>query len=445
MRRAAAAVVVALVATAPACRGGGSRQGPSSGPIPFVAVDRDSASPTDRAIAAAQARLSAEPEDEQARLDLAQAFLQKAREVGDPSLYAKARGLLDPLLPRRPADPAVLVAGGTLALAQHRFADALELGRRAVVVAPNHAAAYGVVADAGNELGRYGEALEATQRMADLKPNLAALSRVSYARELRGDLPGAIQAMTQAVTAGNAAGGENLAYVQVLLGHLLLTSGDLRGAEASYAAADRSFPGFAAARAGRARLEVARGRPQDAAGLLAEVVRVQPIPEYAVAHADALFAAGRTTEAAEAHELVRAIAALHEANGVNVDLDLALFDADHSPGRGAVARARRALSGRPGIFGHDVLAWSLFRTGQLEEAWRESVRALKLGTIDPQLRFHAAAIAFGRGDRRAAAEQLRVVLETNPRFSALYAGEVEELASGLGLSVPPPVEGSSRT
>src|SRR5207302_9587891 len=114
--------------------------------------------------------------------------------------------------------------------------------------------AYGVLVDADNELGRYDEALSATQRMLDLRPNLAALSRASYARELRGDVPGAIELMTQAVMAGGSGGGENVAYVQTLLGNLLLQTGDIDGASKAYADALVSFPGLAAARAGQARV-----------------------------------------------------------------------------------------------------------------------------------------------------------------------------------------------
>ncbi|MGH2706358.1 MAG: tetratricopeptide repeat protein [Actinomycetota bacterium] len=437
MRRAALAAVLLLIAAS--CGIGGTtavRKG--SRTVPFIPVDPASTSATDRAIAAAQARLRAAPTDDQARLSLVQAFLQKAREVADPSLYAKARGLLDGLVSKRPGDPAVLVTAGTLALAQHRFAEALTLGKRAATVAPHDASAQGVLVDALNELGRYDEALTATQRMVDIKPGLPGLSRVSYARELRGDLPGAIEAMTQAVVAGGS--GENLAYVQVLLGNLLLLDGQSGAAAAQYAEAERSFPGFPAAAAGQARVAVARGRWSEAAELLGRVVRVQPQPEYAIAHGDALTAAGRPAEAADAYELVGVIAKLFVANGVNLDLDLALFDAEQHPGEGAVARARRALRARPGVLGHDALAWNLFRVGRLDEAQRESARSLRLGTRDPMLRFHAAAISFARGDRVGAVEQLRVVLETNPRFSARYVPKVEQLAGALGLSVPPPGE-----
>src|SRR4051812_9590912 len=99
-RRTAAAVLsFAVLITAPGCRGGGaSGDGSSSAAVAFVPVDPASGSSTDRAIATAQQRLQAVPGDQEARLALAAAFLQKAREVADPTLYAKAAGLLDPLV-----------------------------------------------------------------------------------------------------------------------------------------------------------------------------------------------------------------------------------------------------------------------------------------------------------------------------------------------------------
>src|SRR5207237_7549063 len=114
-----------LLAAVPACSGGG---GPPRGSAPFVAVDAGSASPTDRAIATAQARLATAPRDSQGLLDLARAFLQKVRETGDPTLYTKAGGILHDLARRTPDDLGVLVTQGTLDLALHRFGEARRVG-----------------------------------------------------------------------------------------------------------------------------------------------------------------------------------------------------------------------------------------------------------------------------------------------------------------------------
>jgi len=300
----AAGVVLAMGASA--CAGSHS-QTTTTADIPFVPVDATHGSATDRAIAAAQAQLRHSPDNALALLGLAHAYIQKAREVADPSLYRKAGELLSLVARVNPQDPDVLDAQGDLANSLHQFAAGLAFGQRAVARNPDGEAGYAVVTDASNELGRYDDALTATQHMADLRSDLPALARVSYARELRGDLDGAIAAMAEAVTAGGTAGGENVAYVQTLLGDLLLTSGDLRAATTAYTSALADFPGFAAARAGQAKVLVAEGRPADAAAILDDVVRAVPLGEYAIAEGDDWAAAGYPGKAASAYDLVGGI------------------------------------------------------------------------------------------------------------------------------------------
>ncbi|WCO68281.1 tetratricopeptide repeat protein [Iamia majanohamensis] len=430
-------LAVALLVVPIGCSGGGDDPGEASSQIPFYEVDPDSTTPTDEAIRTAQDALRADPEDPSAQLDLAQAFLQKGRETADPTLYTSAEVLLDMVAEVAPDDVRVLTAQGSLALTRHLFADALDLSDQALEVAPGNETAYGVRVDALNELGRYDEAVEATQAMVDIRPSLASLARVSYARELQGDLDGAILAMGQAITAAAGSGGENVAFAQVQLGNLLLTRGDLVAAGQEYEEALATFPELAAARAGQARLLVAQERFAEAADVLAELVEERPLIEYAVALGDARTAAGDDEEAEDAYALVEGIARLLEANGFEVDLDLALFDAERDPGEGSVAQARRGLEQRPNIIGHDALAWALFTAGQPDEAADEVEAALDTGSRDPQIRYHAAEVAAATDDRAAAEEHLQVVLDTNPRFSAVHVDDVAALADELGLAVPP--------
>ncbi|MEO7517648.1 MAG: hypothetical protein ABIY58_02715, partial [Acidimicrobiales bacterium] len=92
----------------------------------------------------------------------------------------------------------------------------------------------------------------------------------------------------------------------------------------------------------------------------------------------------------------------------------------------------------PSLFGHDVVAWNLYKVGDLNKAATESAAALRIGSREPSQRYHAAVIAAARGDRPAAVSHLQAVLDTNPRFSAVLAPDVERLAADLGLAVPPP-------
>lgn len=451
MRRTAMAVLVALsLITAPACsRGGATPGGGSKATVPFVPVDPASTDPADRSIALAQGRLRQVPSDPNAKKQLAGGFLQKVRETADPTYYVKVDGILATLGGAHSTDPEVLLLEGTLLLARHRFTQALAAGQGAVAGLPTTYSPYGIEVDADNELGRYDEALAATEKMVALRPELTSLSRVSYARELRGDLPGAIEAMEQAVTAGQGGAdalpgaspiesGENVAYVQTLLANLLLIQGNVAEADATYAAALTSFPGFAAARAGQASVLVARGRPAEAAAILADVVRTQPLNLYVIAEGDDYGAAGMRAQAQAAYTLVDVINRLFRANGVNVDIEDALYQADHHPTEAAVDGAQRSIRDRGGVTGHDTLAWALHQIGRDAQAKAEIDKVLAVGDRDPLYRFHAAAIDLAVGDRAGAGQQLDLVLGGNPRFSAIYEPQVAQLAARLGRAMPAP-------
>ena len=66
-----------------------------------------------------------------------------------------------------------IIGLGSIALSRHRFADALELGRRAEAVAAGEARALGIQVDALVELGRYDEAEQAVGRMVRARPDLS--------------------------------------------------------------------------------------------------------------------------------------------------------------------------------------------------------------------------------------------------------------------------------
>src|SRR3954463_16637187 len=111
-------------------------------------------------------------------------YLQRVRETGDASYYVRAEGVLRGVT----RTPAVLTTLGTLALARHDFRAGLAYGLRARRAAPTTVKPLGVIVDAQVELGRYSAAARTLQTMIDEKPNLASYARVSYFRELHGDL-----------------------------------------------------------------------------------------------------------------------------------------------------------------------------------------------------------------------------------------------------------------
>src|SRR6267142_1161397 len=298
---------------------------------------------------------------------LASAFLARVRETYDPTLYARAGELLDRATALAPRDADVAVVAGNLALSRHDFAAALRWGEIAQSAAPARPAVYGVLTDAYVELGRYDEAVAAAQRMVDLRPDLPSYSRVSYLRELHGDLDGAIDAMRRAVEAG-APRSEGTAWSLVQLGNLYLAKNDVAAAEHAYADAASRVDGYVFAIAGQARVRAARGDLAGAAVLDETALQRLPVPDFVIALADLHARLGDATRAAQDADLVSAMEQLLKANGVRTDVDLALFDADHDLRlAGALAAARAEYTVRPSITVAMTLAWTEYKNGDVAQ------------------------------------------------------------------------------
>jgi tetratricopeptide (TPR) repeat protein len=357
--------------------------------------------------------------------------LQKVRETGDPSMYAKAEDLLERAEKIEPHNPELFATRGILALARHDFARALEFGERALALNPESARYYGIIGDAQIELGRYEEAIASYQKMIDLRPDFSSYSRVAHARELYGDPEGAIQAMQDAVEAG-APVPENKAWAYVQLGNLRFTTGHLDEAAKDYDLATKTLPNYPPALAGQARIASARGELEQAAALYQQAFDRMPLAEYAINLGDVYTEMGERQKAAEQYDLVRAIDKLYRANGVNTDLEIALFYADHNLElQTSLEKARAAYKARPSIDAADTLAWTLYKIGDYRKAQPYASEALKLGTRDPLKLFHAGMIAKALGHKEQAQEYLQQAVDLNPHFSLLYADEAADALKSL--------------
>jgi tetratricopeptide (TPR) repeat protein len=388
-------------------------------------------SPTVAEIARLRTAVAADPGDAPSWRDLGLAFLQRIRETADPSLYAPAAAAFEAARSYAPVDPLIYVGIGGLQLGKHEFAEALATGEEAIKLSPGLAAAHAVVVDALVELGRYDDADAAAGKMLALRSDLSTLARVSYLAELRGKLDVALTAMRLAARSPSLAP-ENTAYVESLLGNLLLYSGDPEGAAAAYKEALGIVPSYAPAFAGQARLAVGEGNLEEAISLFKRASDIVPLPEYVVALGDAQAAAGRDADAGRSYELAKAEIQLSQAAGVIVDLDLALFEADHGDPARALELAQTAYAAAPTVRAADALAWALHRSGHDKEAMKHSAEALRLGSLDALLRYHSGAIAAALSDATTARRDLKLALSTNPGFSATGAAEARRLLASLG-------------
>lgn len=399
---------------------------------------------TDRMMSAARERIRKNPYDATGYVRLASACLQNVRETGDPAMYAKAEVLLERALEFDPNNVEAMTGMGSLLLSRHQFQAALKWGKRARVLDPYGASAYGIMGDAYIELGKYDEAVKAIQLMVNTRPDMRSYSRVSYVREMYGDQEGAIAAMLKALNA-TPLNTEQGKWCAVQLGNLYFNNGKITEAEKMYHHAIGEPP-YAFAIAGLAKVRAAQKRYIDAILLYEQAIALLPEHAFVEALGDVYLAAGKPDEAEKQFSLVRKMLQSDQENGMNIDLELALFEADHGQNIDEAAqRAHREYEGRPqSIKAADALAWALCKAGRFEEAFPYSQQALRLGTKDAQLLFHAGYIAYRLGRKEEAHEYLTKALAVNPHFSLRYFEEARKLLEQLNGKLTFPTIASTK-
>ena len=340
-------------------------------------------------------RLQVAPQDDGAAVLLADALLRQARVTGDSRLSGRAGSLLASVLKVVPRHYDALRMLGATYLSQHRFREALDVGRRARDLRPGDAWNYGVIGDASLELGEYADAFEAFDQMVTMRPNAASYARVAYARELQGNLTGALRAMEMAREATAASDPEAQAWYGAQVGDLYLRMKLLVEAEREYRRAAFLFEDHPFAMIGQGKVQAARGNREAALAIFVEQFERTPTLDLAARIGDLHAQGGRAAEAERFYRLAEELAGPAIAQ---TESNLALFLAEHDRKLPEAIKIAEAVAAtRHDIFTEDALAWAYYKTGRLEEAFVASQRALRTGTRDDRVLSHAAAIRAARG------------------------------------------------
>ena len=215
---------------------------------------------------------------------------------------------------------------------------------------------------------------------------------------------------------------ENIAWSEFQLGEELFQVGDYADAEKAHLAALDEYPSYYRALGGLAKVRAAQGKLDDAVEYYKKALAVVPFPEYAAALGDLYQKLQQPDQAQKEYELVEFIGHLSQVNREIHNRDLAFFYADHDIKLDqSLSLARSELDIRRDIYTWDVLAWSLFKNGKLQEAADAIAHALQPGTVDAQIFFHAGMIYERLGDVSAAKTFLHRALDLNPEFHVQHA------------------------
>lgn len=410
---------------------------PPASPVKVAKVSASLASKssqTDERIRLWQFQVARDPDYWGSYNQLAAAYAQKARETGDISYFQLAESSLAGSLKlestHSDAAPAFTQLA-TVHLAEHRFQEAGEDAAKAIALLPNDLAAYPYAGDAQLELGNYDAAQRFYGHLADPKdgvqhPGIEFLVAGHGAglAWIKGDTAQASDELRRAIGLAQELHlpAENIAWTEFMLGEQFFQLGDLPAAEREETASLAEFPRYHRALAAMGQIRAAQGRLHEAIEYYKQAVAIIPLPIYLAALGDLYTASGDRTNAEKHYATVEFIGKLNAINEQIYNRELALFYADHDRKLAdALTLARKEFEVRHDVYTSDALAWALLKNNQPQLAKEEIERALRLGTKDALMEYHAGMIYAALGDNLEATMHLRKALVLNPHFHVLFA------------------------
>jgi tetratricopeptide (TPR) repeat protein len=382
-----------------------------------------------QAVAALEEQVRRVPGDHRAWADLGLAYFEEAGITFDQDLYAKADAAVDRSLQIQPqGNVAALATGAAISASHHDFVAALDQADAALAIAPYDPIALGIRVDALTQLGKFGQQLVAVRTADRRQPGVGTTSRYSYAVELRGDLD---RARTMLMSATDTTNRTDLAHLLSHAADLDRRQGRLNAAQDKLDRALQAVPGDTDALTGLALLDTARGDLDAAVVRWRDIVDMTPLPEHYIELAETLDALGRDEEAQQAYDDSIAAVRVLEAGGANIDLELALFLADHGSADEALPLAEAEWARSKGIHAADGMAWVLHANDRDREALRYARLATRLDTQEPSLWAHRGIIESALGMTHTARTHLQRSLAMDPGESPWQRAQADSALRAL--------------
>ncbi len=270
-------------------------------------------------------------------------------------------------------------------LGRREYAGALTRAKAINREWPDDVQGYQLVAGASLGIGDYSAAETAIQWMLDLrlgKADATGWLLVARFREVTGDVDGAVDALSQGFTRMESGRDAERAEMAAYAGRLYLLDGKTAFAEQSLKLAGERPD----ARSTLAEIRVAQDRRDDAIAMLRRLTAETKRPEY-------LYQLARLTESKADYEVFEAAARARAESSENANRELILYwagaGARHAE---ALALAKKEAERRHDVLTLDALAVAYAATGDAERARSTMKQVIGVGTRDPGILAHAAAM-----------------------------------------------------
>jgi tetratricopeptide (TPR) repeat protein len=386
---------------------------------------------TDKVIEQYQQRLKRNPKDLQACTMLAHLHIRRARESGDFASYDQAEAAARQALKLNKDDVSAQANLALVLSAQHKFAEGLRLAQQLYRKHPTEHTLLSIIGDAQLERGDYQSAEKSYRELQKKEPRYSLSSRWARLAEVRGQGERALEHMKRAAQEEihSSVTPQGRAWFDFRLGELYFHAGSLDKAAACLEKSlelNRSYPQALAylgkVRAGQGKYDEAIKLYVRAAGLYPDLAMLADL-------GDLYAKTGKNFLARLNYEKLEAVGRKQDVYA----RELSLYYSDHDlkPAE-ALALARKDLEVRKDIHSHDTLAWALCKNKRYKEAAQASALALKEGSNDATLLFHAGMIHAGLGDKDRARDHLKRALARNPAFSLLQAEMARKALKDLG-------------
>lgn len=374
-------------------------------------------------------------QDLESRLRLAQLFIVEARVTGEHGhYYPAALKVCDDVLERAKENQDMYFMASTIKagvqLSQHDFIGALNTGLEALAINPLNAQIYGVLVDAYVELGEYDKAVEMADKMVSIRPDLRSYSRVSYLREIFGQMEGpenAFDAMNLAVDAGFP-GTEESAWARLTLGYMYWNYGRTDEAKDQFEIILEQRPNYPFAIAALGDLAMEMNQKVEAEKLLTQAASIIPEVGFYESLASLRKEQGNEDEYQKLISDIQEMYADDVETGHNMAMEYVNFylhvnpDLDKAIEYAMVEYEKRNKN----IDVNKVLAEIYYRRGEFSKAAEHIKAASVTGSKNPELLCLRGLVAIANNDMKSGKKDIEMAFKLNKKLSSDLAQKAKK-------------------